>query len=71
MKFFRYITISAVLVFGLISCKKENENQWNIEIKNPVKKIEITDLSGEFYNPSVSLDNFKEISLVSRLSSGF
>ena len=60
MKFFRYITISAVLVFGLSSCKKENENQWNIEIKNPVKKVDVTDISGEFYNSSVSLEDFKK-----------
>ena len=60
MKFFRYITISAVLVFGLSSCKKENENQWNVEIKNPVKKVDVTDLSGEFYNSSVSLEDFKK-----------
>ena len=59
MKFFRYITISAVLVFGLSSCKKENENQWDVEIKNPVKKVEITDLSGEFYDSKVSLEDFK------------
>ncbi len=60
MKFFRYITISAFLVFGITSCKKENENQWNVDIKNPVKNIQITDLSGEFYDTSVSLEDFKK-----------
>ena len=59
MKFFRYITISSVLVFGLSSCKKENENQWDVEIKNPVKKVEVTDVSGEFYDSKVSLEDFK------------
>lgn len=59
MKFFRYISFSAIIVSSLSACKKENTNQWNVEIKNPVKNVNVTDLSGEFYNPSVSLDDFK------------
>src|SRR6218665_2519296 len=59
MKFFRYISFSAIIVFSLSACKKENENQWDVEIKNPVKKVELTDLSGEFYDSSVSLEDFK------------
>ena len=60
MKFFRYITFSAVLVFAVVSCKKEHEDLWKVEIKSPVKNVSITDLSGEFYNPSVSLEDFKK-----------
>lgn len=60
MKFFRYISFSAIIVFSLSACKKENENRWEVEIKNPVKKVNVTDLSGEFYNSSVSLEDFKK-----------
>ncbi|KFC20401.1 gliding motility protein GldB [Chryseobacterium sp. FH1] len=60
MKFFRYISFSAIIVFSLSACKKENENRWDVEIKNPVKKINITDISGEFYNSEVSLEDFKK-----------
>ena len=58
MKFFRYISFSALIVFSLSACKKENENKWDVEIKNPVKKVQITDLSGEFYDSNVSLEDF-------------
>lgn len=60
MKFFRYISFSAIIVFSLSACKKENENKWDVEIKSPVKKVNVTDLSGEFYNSSVSLEDFKK-----------
>ena len=60
MKFFRYISFSAIIVFSLSACKKENENRWEVEIKNPVKKINLTDISGEFYNSEVSLEDFKK-----------
>lgn len=60
MKFFRSISFSAIIVFSLFACKKENKNQWDVEIKNPVRKVQITDLSGEFYNSSVNLEDFKK-----------
>ena len=60
MKFFRYISFSAIIVFSLSACKKENDNRWNVEIKNPVKKVQVTDLSGEFYDSKVSLEDFKK-----------
>ena len=60
MKFFRYISFSAIIVFSLSACKKENENRWDVDVKNPVKKLNVTDLSGEFYNSSVSLEDFKK-----------
>ncbi len=60
MKFFRYISFSAIIVFSLSACKKENTNQWDVEIKNPVKKVNVTDLSGEFYDFKVNLEYFKK-----------
>ncbi len=58
MKFFRYLLFS--VVFGVISCKKNPENIWNVEIKNPAEKVEITDISKEFYDENVPLENFKQ-----------
>lgn len=60
MKFFRYLLFSLVFVFGAISCKKDTENLWKVEIKNPAQKVEITDISKEFYNEKVPLETFKQ-----------
>lgn len=59
MKIFRTIALSSLLVLSLNSCKKEAQNQWNVEVKNPAEKVEITDISKQFYDPNVSLDQFK------------
>lgn len=60
MKFFRYLLFSAVFVFGAVSCKKDAENIWAVEIKEPAPKVEITDISKEFYNTGVPLEDFKQ-----------
>ena len=52
MKFFRYLLFSAVFVFGAVSCKKDAENIWAVEIKEPDPKVEITDISKEFTIPA-------------------
>lgn len=59
MKIFRIIALSLVLVLGLNSCKKETQNQWNVEVKNPAEKVEITDISKDLYNPNIPLGQFK------------
>lgn len=59
MKIFRIAIVSSVLVLSLTACKKEQDAQWNVEIKNPAEKVEITDISKEFYNPDVSMEQFK------------
>ncbi|WP_082140584.1 gliding motility protein GldB [Chryseobacterium sp. FH2] len=59
MKIFRIIALSLILVLGLNSCKKESQNQWNVEIKNPAEKIEVTDISKEFYDQNIPLEQFK------------
>ncbi|MEI7489530.1 MAG: gliding motility protein GldB [Chryseobacterium sp.] len=59
MKIFRTITLSSLLVLSLNSCKKDAQNQWNVEVKNPAEKVEITDISKQFYDPNVSLEQFK------------
>ena len=59
MKFFRLIVFSATILFGLISCKKDTENLWKVDIKNPAQKVEVIDISKEFYDTNVSLETFK------------
>ncbi|MBV8328755.1 gliding motility protein GldB [Chryseobacterium sp.] len=59
MKIFRFIVLSSVLVLALDSCKKESDNPWKIEVKNTAEKVEITDISKEFYNQGIPLDQFK------------
>ncbi len=59
MKIFRITALSLVLILGLNSCKKESQNQWNVEITTPAEKVEITDISKELYDPNVSSESFK------------
>ena len=59
MKFFRYLLFSGIFVFGAVACKKNPENLWEIEIKDSAKKTEIVDISKQFYDPNVSLEDFK------------
>lgn len=60
MKFLRYSAFTAFLILAAASCKKDDANRWAVEIKNPVKSVNITDISGEFYDSAVSLDAFKQ-----------
>lgn len=60
MKFFRYILLSAALVLGMNSCKKDSENLWKINVKNPVQKVQVTDISRELYDQNIPSDNFKQ-----------
>lgn len=59
MKIFRIIALSSILVLALDSCKKEPENQWKVEVKNTAEKVELTDISKEFYDQALPLDQFK------------
>lgn len=60
MKFFKYLLFSTVFLTGLNSCKKDTENLWKVEVKNPVEKVQITDISKELYDPNVSLEVFTQ-----------
>lgn len=44
----------------MISCKKNTEDLWKVEIKNPAQNVEVIDISKEFYANEISLDQFKE-----------
>ncbi|MBO6184745.1 MAG: gliding motility protein GldB [Chryseobacterium sp.] len=59
MKIFRIAALSCLLVLSLNSCKKEQETDWKVEIKNPAEKVEVTDISKELYDVNVPLDQFK------------
>ncbi|WP_144282222.1 gliding motility lipoprotein GldB [Chryseobacterium echinoideorum] len=59
MKIFKIAILSLVLVLSLNSCKKDQEKQWKVEIKNPAEKVEVTDISKIFYDPAVPLEKFK------------
>lgn len=48
-----------VALFALSSCKKEEKDMWKVEITQPAEKVSITDISKEFYDPNISLEQFK------------
>lgn len=59
MKIFRTIALSSILVLGLYSCKKEADNVWKVELKEPAEKVEMTDISSQFYDQNIPLEKFK------------
>lgn len=59
MKIFRITALSLGLVLALNSCKKETRNPWDVEVKTPAEKVEITDISKAFYDQNLPLDRFK------------
>lgn len=59
MKIFRFIALSSILILALDSCKKDPEKLWKVEIKETAEKVEITDISKEFYDAKIPLDQFK------------
>ena len=60
MKFFRILIVSLVFASAFQSCKKETENLWNVEIDKPIQKINLVDISKEFYDPNVPLESFQQ-----------
>lgn len=60
MKFFRYITLLTILFMAFSSCKKEAKDIWNVEVETPAQKVLITDISKEFFDPNVPVEQFKE-----------
>jgi hypothetical protein len=59
MKIFRIITVSFILAASAVSCKKESQNQWKVEVKSPAEKLVVTDISKEFYDQNVPVEKFK------------
>lgn len=59
MKFFRFLLLSALLLLGLISCKKDTTNLWKVEIKTPAQNVEVIDISKEFYSDTSTLEEFQ------------
>ena len=47
------------LCLVVFSCNKNQEELWKKEVK-ATEKVEIFDISGEFFDPKVSLKEFKE-----------
>ena len=60
MKFFRNTAFVCFFALSLLSCKKDNDKDWKIEVKSPAEKVSITDISKELYDPNVSAEAFKQ-----------
>lgn len=59
MKVLKLSILASFLVLSLNSCKKDQENQWKVEIKNPAEKVDVVDISKQFYDVNVPLEKFK------------
>ncbi len=60
MKFFRYISLFAVLFLAFFSCSDKEKNIWDISVKDADKPAAVTDISKEYYDTSVNLAEFKQ-----------
>ncbi len=60
MNFLRYFYFYLVIISTFISCNNSKENKWNIEVNPKPQKIEITDISKEFYDQNIPLETFKQ-----------
>ena len=60
MKFFRYLLLMAVFGLSAASCKKDAENRWQVEIKTPAQKANVIDISKEFYDQKIPLEQFQQ-----------
>ena len=54
------ILILLCFIFLFQSCKKDNENQWKIEEELPVSKVEINDISKDYYDVKLELADFQK-----------
>lgn len=59
MKFFRILAVSAFISLFLFSCKKEPKEIWKVDIDTPKEKIEIIDISKDFYDSKIPFSEFK------------
>ncbi|WP_312076377.1 gliding motility protein GldB [Chryseobacterium sp.] len=59
MKIFKIAAVSCLLVLSLNSCKKEQETDWKVEIKQPAEKVSVTDISKVFFDTKVPLEQFQ------------
>ncbi|MCW0488465.1 gliding motility lipoprotein GldB [Riemerella anatipestifer] len=55
----KYISWLILLLGVLVSCQKEDKG-WNIDLKAPLPKVKIVDISHQFYDESYSLEDFKK-----------
>lgn len=59
MKFFRITVICSVILLTFFSCQNEEKNIWDIKIDQPSKPIEVVDISKDYFDSSVSTEDFK------------
>ncbi|MDO5616350.1 MAG: gliding motility protein GldB [Cruoricaptor ignavus] len=57
---FRIALCSIIALFLIFSCKKENKNIWETEIETAEKPVEITNISKEFYDENLPLQEFQQ-----------
>ncbi len=60
MKFFRIPFFLLLALITIISCKKEGENPWQKQEVAEAPSVQVTDLSKEFYDTTISLEQFSQ-----------
>lgn len=60
MKIFRMAAGFSFVLMSWVSCSKEPENRWKIEVQTPAEQVQLTDISKIFYDPAVSTTAFSQ-----------
>lgn len=60
MKFFKTTILLLIGCLSFQNCKKNDGNLWEIEIKKSVPKVDIIDISKEFYDLNIPLTDFEK-----------
>lgn len=59
MKFIYTALLFFSVLWITISCEKKAANRWDVEMKEPAPAIQLNDISAEYFNPKIALNDFK------------
>ncbi|MDO4225771.1 MAG: gliding motility protein GldB, partial [Bergeyella zoohelcum] len=59
MKFYKIIPLLVISFFVFQNCKQSEENRWKINLTESKDKVKITDISKDFFDENISLEQFK------------
>src|SRR5690606_30929802 len=60
MEFFKLFLLAGGGGFAINSCQKKKENIWDIKVETPGGKVPNNDISKEFFDADVPIEQFKE-----------
>lgn len=59
MKFVYTALLFFSVLWVAVSCEKKTANRWDVEMKEPAPAIQVNDISADYFNPKIALNDFK------------